>query len=418
MDDASPTEAHGGRDPRDPARGDDPAGDVPGLAAGAPLLPEAAARDPARLAAVVAAVLDQQSRDAAANRAQAREVIRAIEGLAKSHEFLGLELRQERRRARSLLVALAVVPLAVVAAGAFLARGVSDADARVAALRDEMGREIASLRERGQEDRIAAVRREFEDRIAAAQGDAAVLRTDLDAARESLAAERTARETRDREVAARLADADRDRSELSGLRAEVASLRDVAGSERARADELMRLLREDAAVGGPAVARAAAEPADPAEPQAAPRTAGPPAAATPAPVAPPSAVAPPPRLPDPAARDPRDLERIRAALNGLLDGLTGAARYEIEALSGVSGTDLLGIRVTGRDTAGRTLRTVEAARAEISVAAEGAVRLRFTDGHLRIAGRTAPFFEGSYTIVLDGSADAWRRSGLTCVRLL
>jgi hypothetical protein len=73
--------------------------------------------------------------------------------------------------------------------------------------------------------------------------------------------------------------------------------------------------------------------------------------------------------------------------------------------------------VVGRDANGRVLRTVEADHLEISVLADGGVRLRFTDGHLLVGDRRAPFFDGAYTLALGGSAEPWRNAGLSCVKL-
>ncbi|MCE9637242.1 MAG: hypothetical protein K8T90_16170 [Planctomycetes bacterium] len=397
----------------------------------APLDPVELAGDPRRLAAVLATVLDQQSRDASANRAQARELIRAVEGLAKSHEYLGTELREERRRARSLLVALVLVPVVVLAAGAAVVWSVRSTDDRLEVLRSDVARDRQALQsdretERIASGRVAVVRTELEARIAAAAADGASVRVDLDTTRAALAEERRLREERERSVSAKLAESERVSGEVRGLRSEVGALREVAGAEKARADELARLLAAAVTAAPPAFAGplqpAGASAADARVPRGLP--AEPAAGGADRPVsasAPSAAPQPTPRATPPtsatATRDPADLDRIRTRINGLLEGTTGAARYEIESLSGVSALDLLGVRVTGRDESGRTLRTVEAARLEISVAADGAVRLRFVDGFLIVGGRKAPFFDGAYTLSLEGSAKVWRESGLTCLRI-
>lgn len=402
----------------------------PALQPPAPLEPAELATDPRRLGAVLAAVLDQQNRDAAANRAQARELIRAVEGLSKSHEFLGMELREERRRSRALLAALVVVPLAVIAAGAFLASTVWTTDDRLEALRSSVEKDVQDLRSRSDSEREAAARADYEARLAASATDTSALRTDLEAARAALGDERRRREAHEREVAARLAAAERDRADLTGVRAELSSLREVAGAQKARADEMTRLLADVARSATPGTDAGTARrpgssvvtgsevpigprvPPDVAEGGAGPAAPAPPTRPPAASGAEPS-LAPPP---DPASRDPVDLARVRTKLNSLLDGLTGATRYEVESLAGVSGTDLLGVRVVGKDADGNALRTVEAGRAEITVAEGGGIRFRFTEGRLLIAGRTAPFFDGAYTIALDGAAQPWRDSGLSCVR--
>lgn len=413
---------------------DDRPPDDPALPA-MPFQPAELAADPRKLAAVLATVLDQQSRDAAANRAQARALVQAVEGLAKSHEFLGMELREERGRARSLLAALVFVPLAVIVAGAFVAWSLWDSDARLETFRSSVDRDLAALRARDDGGaRIESLRKEYADRIAATDADAAAVRTDLDATRAALAGERSAREARDREVAARLADAERDRADIGGLRSELASVRDVAGAERARADDLARRLAEAAraAKPRPEATSPAAAPAVPSPPPPVPWKSPPaqdvppvapaappdvPSAGTSAdPPAPPRPAAELPPAAPPASRDPADLARIRTKLNRLLEGVTGAARYEVESLAGASGSELLDVRIVGRDDGGRTLRTVSARRAEITVGAEGGVRMRFVDGRIEVGERSVPFFDGAYTIALEGTAEPWRKSGLTCVR--
>lgn len=118
-----------------------------------------------------------------------------------------------------------------------------------------------------------------------------------------------------------------------------------------------------------------------------------------------------------ATRDAGDLDRIRSKLNSLLEGTTGATRYEFETIGGVSGTDLLDVRVVGRDSSGTVFRAAEAKRAEITVESSGKVRIRLSDGHLLLSGRRAPFFDGAYSIPLDTPAGPWRQSGLSCIRL-
>ena len=73
--------------------------------------------------------------------------------------------------------------------------------------------------------------------------------------------------------------------------------------------------------------------------------------------------------------------------------------------------------MVGRDDSGTVVRTVEGGRAEIRVTPEDGVRLRFVDGHLLVGGRRSPFFDGAYSLVLEGPSEPWRTSGLPCVRL-
>lgn len=413
-------------------------------ATGLPMRPDAAALpDAARLGAALASVLEQQALDAAATRAHARELVRAVEGLAKSHEFLGLELRAERRRTRRLLAAVWVAPLLLALGGWALWARIDAADERVVALRTSLEQDVTTLRDRRSAEREAEIRREFEERVVRLEEEATAAREDLERSRRALGEERTDRDARERTAAERLARAERELAELTALRAESRSLRDVLGVERARADALARALADAARPVAttaapptpPATDGRRLDPVGPEEAAAAPAVPGgrasesPSAAVGEAPVALPPAppAAPPeaspvadrpsPPAPTTASQNAQDLERIRGALNSLLEAAAGGARYSIEGLEGVAGTDLRGVRVVGRDATGRTLRTVEAPSATISVAADGAVQWRFTDGHLVIGGRRAPFFDGVYTISLEGRFAAWRDSGLTCIRL-
>ena len=78
---------------------------------------------------------------------------------------------------------------------------------------------------------------------------------------------------------------------------------------------------------------------------------------------------------------------------------------------------LMHISAPGSDRSGETLRTIEAKRAEITVdAATSSVVLRFLDGHLEVGRLRAPFFDGSYGLVLQGDPARWRASGLATVK--
>lgn len=357
--------------------------------------PPGTSLEPAGLAAALGAVLERQAEEAAASRAHLRELIRAVDGLAQSHEYLGTALRVERRRSRLLVAALGVLPV-VLGAAAYLVWSESrETDRRLDDLQASLATEVRAAGERHAAEREAAIRREFEDRVARLEDDAATARADLDASRRALGDERTDRSARERDAAERLARAERELSELAGYRAEVRSLRDALGAERARADSLAKSLAP------------LARPPETAPVETPPKSPVPPAL----PGRSESAAA------KAATRTPEDLARVRDLLNGLLDGATGAARYRLEDLAGVSGFELLGLRVVGRDESGRVLRTIEAPRAEISVEPSGAVRWRFAEGHLVVGGRRAPFFDGTYTLTLESRFESWRDSGLTCVRL-
>src|SRR6185436_6116758 len=89
------------RQPDDDSDDDDPAREI--VRAGAPTGDVGAA--------ALARVIDQQNREAAAGRAQARELIKALEGVQRSQEFLGVALREERARSRWLTALLVAAPL-------------------------------------------------------------------------------------------------------------------------------------------------------------------------------------------------------------------------------------------------------------------------------------------------------------------
>ena len=267
----------------------------------------------------------------------------------------------------------------------------------------------------------------------------------MEQTQKALAAETEARRSLAAAAAEAQAQAEKDRRELDIARADLRSLDRLAGAEKARADALARALADAARqpdplpaptrTPAPATSGASARTADP--PPVAP-TASPPVAPTavptaptaptssatpgPAPLPPPiahpavPAVPTPPAVSPSASREPADLERVRTTVNQLLEGTSGAARYQIEAMDGVSGQDLLGLRVVGRDESGRTLRTIEAPSGEIRVGEDGTVRLLFRDGQLVVGGRRAPFFDGAYSVRLTSTAAAWKASGLTCVR--
>jgi hypothetical protein len=118
-----------------------------------------------------------------------------------------------------------------------------------------------------------------------------------------------------------------------------------------------------------------------------------------------------------ATRDPKELTRIKDSLNKLLQLSPNSPRYQIVKLGGVSGRDLLDVRVVGsRDDV--VERAVEAPLARIIVnVAESNLLIEFKDGDL-IRGRLrAPFFQGRYGLLLDADAAQWKSSGLTCFTL-
>src|SRR5689334_15931822 len=107
---------------REIVRADGPTGDVGGAAA-------------------LARVIDQSNREAAASRAQARELIKALEGVQRSQEYLGVALREERAKSRWLAALVLIAPLVAVAGGWYAWRHVddvrSDLDGRIARLAED-----------------------------------------------------------------------------------------------------------------------------------------------------------------------------------------------------------------------------------------------------------------------------------------
>lgn len=371
-------------------------------------------------------LFEQQQRDSAANRAQARELIRSLDQLQQTQEYLGRELRRERTRSRWLLAA---VPVAAVAGAVLVAllwrhvdedrRALEERVASVETLDREQGR--AELRA-AYDERVAGLR----EQLQAAEEDLRTVRSDdsesaaVTRAREAALAERV-RELEAREVGAR-----GELAELAGLRARVEAYQEVAGAESARAaalmDEIRRLEREAgraaAAADAPSRPIPAPERFDPVAPPSV--RVGPSRPATAAEAAPtPTATTSddPVDRGGPAAEHATDLDRIRTALNGLLELSPDAVRYRIVSLGGVRGHELLDVRVVGEDESGRKVRRLEADRAQLRIdEAAGTARLAFEDGALLVAGRRAPFYDGRYNVVTTTDVGKWRASDLTCVR--
>ena len=63
-----------------------------------------------------------------------------------------------------------------------------------------------------------------------------------------------------------------------------------------------------------------------------------------------------------------------------------------------------------------TVLQVEEGPSQVGMSSEdGEVHVEMIDGHLILAGRRAPFFDGRYVIVVTSEATPWRTSGLTCL---
>jgi hypothetical protein len=221
----------------------------------------------------------------------------------------------------------------------------------------------------------------------------------------------------ERDWTARLAGLERRAGEIPGLRSQVDALRDRAGAEAARADGLDRELRE--VQRRLAAGESEREPATARPPTSdrTPRSSGSAASSEPETRSTGDAV----RADKPdrsalmrgATRDPDELARITAGLNALLRLSPGATKYVFASVGGVSGRELLDVRVEGRDVDDRVERTIEAPFAVLTVKpGESAVLLEFKDGELVRGDLRAPFFQGRYGLVLDADTSRWKSAGL------
>ena len=387
--------------------------------------------------------LEQARHDGRANRAQARELTRTLERVRESHEYVGKALQRDRSRTVLLAVAAVVGPaLAALVVWAVWRRTDDvrgDIDRRLESVADVQNDLRTGQMELAQRD-VTAV---FEARLRSIEGD-------LERARADAAVARTESEQRrlrvealtERLEQARVDALDRDerhRRELAayeGLRADVASLRaqrdtlqQRAGTEAARAGRMEQEIRALEAQLATARARAASASAAPATaghaPNRSPRPAGTPGTGgptaidrSPSPRLPTPSTAPPPALPtDGASRAPEAVERVQDELNRLLALAAGDVLYTVDGLGGVEGDRLLDVKVTGRDRERRAVRTLSAERAFVTVdRAAKQVKIDMADGHLLLGGHQAPFFGGRYSVVVDAEPEAWRVSGLTCLR--
>lgn len=385
------------------------------LAGGAPgeLAPAGASEGPSALLEL----LRQQQRDASAGRAQSREVVRALSELRDSQEYLGTTLRGERRFGRVVVAALILVPF-LIAIGAWYVRDHLDRvrtgiEGEFTALEGRVDgvneRTLASARDEHREALEETIRRlEGElDRTRASLGSS---ETRVGEAEAALQREKDRLAAVERDWTDRFGALERKAGEIPGLRAQVDALRDRAGAEAARADGLERELRE--------LRRRTAEAAPapgPATDSGTGRALDDPAPASDASTEAPSAVAAADRaaLVRGATRDKDELARITKGLNALLRLSPGAVRYTFASVGGVSGRELLDVRLEGRDEDDRVQRTIEAPFAKLTVKpGDSAVLLEFKDGELVRGDLRAPFFEGRYGLVLDADTARWKAAGL------
>lgn len=351
----------------------------------------------------LAHLLAQSHHEAAANRAQARELIRALEGVQRSQEYLGAALREERSRSRRLVLLLLAAPLVAGAAVWWVTR-------RVEEVRGDVESRLATVEAGGRAERATLLAGMKDARLEEIHGDLARLREDLASSRDALASERARVADREQALAAADSRTDSARMEVGALEFELKSAKSRAAAERARADHLetrIRALEEEARSRKEGAAEGA-----PASPKAVPDSGSALGAVAPAAKAP----APPPSEP---AADAAEVERNRSLLNALLRESKDAVRYEFAFVGGLSGRTLRDVHVVGTDAEGRVVRAIRAARAEVTAdGRSGSVVLRFFEGKLHVGSVEAPFYDDTYGLVVRGDAQRWSKSGLACLDTL
>ena len=363
----------------------------------------------------LAHLLSQSNREAAANRAQARELIKALEGVQRSQEYLGTALREERAKSRWLLVLLLVAPLAVAAAVWQVAGRMDD-------VKTDLSDRLARFAADAETSRANDVTKFHDTRVTELAADLDSLHRDLNSSRDALAAERKHVAERETALASAENRTDGARTEIGALEFEVRAAKSKAGAEQARATALENRIRElesqlDARTKASALpAKAPTASAGTAPSAFGPDAARPVVAAPSAAPAPSSAASTPVNAVRPAG-DAAAIEKTRAMLNTLLDQSADTVRYRIAVLGGLDGKSLTGVTLVGSDQAGSVVRTIHADRAEITVdPASGSVVIHCFGGKLVVGAIEAPFYGGSYGLVVRGDAAKWMKSGLDFVK--
>jgi hypothetical protein len=350
----------------------------------------------------IAHLLDQSNREAAANRAQARELIKALEGVQRSQEYMGTALQEERARSKGLMALVILAPIVAAAGAWYVWRHVDDT-------RSEMDARLAQIAADAKTARAEDAANESDARATQVAADLEAVRRDLEASRGDLAAERKHLAEREAALTSAQNRADGAHTEIDALEFEVKSAKSKTGAAEARGAILETRIHQLQTELDAAKTKAAA----PAPAAAAPATA---TSAVPSPSEAPTPVvkaAPSP----PSAADVAAAEKARVVLNTLLGESGDAVRYQFTAVGGLGPRSLTGVKVVGTDDKGAVIRTIQAARAEVVCdEASGTVVIRFFDGKLLVGLIEAPFFDGTYGLIVRGDPKKWRSSGLDCVK--
>jgi len=124
----------------------------------------------------LARLIEQSNREQAAGRAQARELIKALEGVQRSQEYLGEALHAERRKSRALLALLVAGPIVAVVGAWYVLGRVDDAKLDVERRVDRIAADDTAAR-------AADASKRDDERAAQLAADVDALRKDLASSR-------------------------------------------------------------------------------------------------------------------------------------------------------------------------------------------------------------------------------------------